>query len=181
MIDDLTRYTEADMDWLEKSGQVTVSIGENGEKLFSRAAQGVQWIWPSGEAARHTPEYLEVMAALVKGDVVHEEEVNGKKVYTVKDKRPADPGRAGPKTIQELKKENLELGTEVARLEVLHLMHKEQQDDNKTKEIRIIQDNGSWKVINHEGSTLDATRTRAQAEESVAILEQFPEYGGRWP
>jgi hypothetical protein len=62
-----------------------------------------------------------------------------------------------------------------------HLMHKEQQHDNKTKEIRIIQDNGIWKVINHEGRTLDATRTRAEAEESVAILEQFPEYGGRWP
>ena len=61
------------------------------------------------------------------------------------------------------------------------LMHKEQQDDNKTKEIRIIQDNGIWKVINHEGRTLDATRTRAEAEESVAILEQFPEYRGRWP
>ena len=28
---------------------------------------------------------------------------------------------------------------------------------------------------------LDATRTRAEAEESVAIFEQFPEYGGRWP
>jgi predicted RNA-binding protein YlqC (UPF0109 family) len=63
----------------------------------------------------------------------------------------------------------------------LHLMHKEQQDDNHTKEIRIIQDNGTWKVINHEGRTLDATRTRVEAEESVAILEQFPEYGGRWP
>ena len=63
----------------------------------------------------------------------------------------------------------------------LRLMHKEQQDDNNTKEIRIIQDNGTWKVINHEGRTLDATRTRAEAEESVAILEQFPEYGGRWP
>jgi hypothetical protein len=60
-------------------------------------------------------------------------------------------------------------------------MHKEQQDDNKTKEIRVIQDNGIWKVMNHEGRTLDATRTRAEAEESVAILEQFPEYGGRWP
>jgi len=59
-------------------------------------------------------------------------------------------------------------------------MQKEQQDDNKTKEIRIIH-NGIWKVINHEGRTLDATRTRAEAEESVAILEQFPEYGGRWP
>jgi hypothetical protein len=57
---------------------------------------------------------------------------------------------------------------------------KEQQDDNKTKEIRIIQDNGIWKVINHEGRALDATRTRAEAEESVAILEQFPEYGGPW-
>ena len=61
------------------------------------------------------------------------------------------------------------------------MMHKEQQDDNKTKEIRIIQDIGIWKVINHEGRTLDATRTRAEAEESVAILEQFPEYRGRWP
>ena len=60
-------------------------------------------------------------------------------------------------------------------------MHKEQQDDNKTKGIRITQDNGSWKVMNHEGRTLDATRTRAEAEESVAIFEQFPEYGGRWP
>lgn len=60
-------------------------------------------------------------------------------------------------------------------------MHKEQQDNNKTKEIRLIQDNGIWKVMNHEGHTLDATRTRAEAEESVAILEQFPEYGGRWP
>jgi hypothetical protein len=58
-------------------------------------------------------------------------------------------------------------------------MHKEQQDDKRTKEI--IQDNGIWKVINEEGRTLDATRTRAEAEESVAILEQFPEYGGRWP
>jgi hypothetical protein len=38
-----------------------------------------------------------------------------------------------------------------------------------------------WKVINHEGHTLDATRTRAEAEESVAILEHFPEYRGRWP
>ena len=63
----------------------------------------------------------------------------------------------------------------------LRLMHKEQQDDNNTKEIRIIQDNRIWKVINHEGRTLDATRTRAEAEESVAILEQFPEYRGRWP
>jgi len=63
----------------------------------------------------------------------------------------------------------------------LRLMHKEQQNHNNTKEIRIIQDNGTWKVINHEGRTLDATRTRAEAEESVAILEQFPEYGGRWP
>ena len=63
----------------------------------------------------------------------------------------------------------------------LHLMHKEQQDDNHTKEIRIIQDNGTWKVLNHEGRILDATRTRAEAEESVAILEQFPEYRGRWP
>ena len=63
----------------------------------------------------------------------------------------------------------------------LRLMHKEQQEDNNTKEIRIIQGNGTWKVIDHEGRTLDATRTRAEAEESVAILEQFPEYGGRWP
>jgi hypothetical protein len=61
----------------------------------------------------------------------------------------------------------------------LRLMHKEY--DNNTKEMRIIQDNGTWKVINHEGRTLDATRTKAEAEESVAILEQFPEYGGRWP
>ena len=60
-------------------------------------------------------------------------------------------------------------------------MHKKQQDDNKTKEIRIIQANGIWKVINHEGRTLDATRTLAESEESVAILEQFPEYAGRWP
>ena len=65
---------------------------------------------------------------------------------------------------------------------MLHLMHKEQQDDNKTEEIRITQDNGGgWKVMNHKGRTLDATRTRAEAEESVAIFEQFPEYGGRWP
>ena len=63
----------------------------------------------------------------------------------------------------------------------LHLMYKEQQDNNKTKEIRIIRDNGIWKIINHEGRTLDATRTRAESEASVAILEQFPEYGGRWP
>jgi hypothetical protein len=134
MIDDLTRYTEAVMGWLEKSGQVTVSIAENGDKLFASAPQGAQWIWPPGEAADHTPEYLEVMAALVRGDVVHEEVVDGKKVYTVKDKegrpvdpvhnmvknkRPADPGRADPKTIQELKKENLELRTEMARLEVV--------------------------------------------------------------
>ncbi|MBV8329625.1 MAG: hypothetical protein JOZ61_04065 [Verrucomicrobia bacterium] len=61
------------------------------------------------------------------------------------------------------------------------LMHKEQQDNDKTEEIRIIQDNGIWKVINHKGRTLDATRSRAEAEESVAILEQFPEYRGRWP
>jgi hypothetical protein len=47
--------------------------------------------------------------------------------------------------------------------------------------MEIILDNGTWKVINHEGRTLDATRTRVEAEESVAILEQFPEYGGRWP
>jgi hypothetical protein len=60
-------------------------------------------------------------------------------------------------------------------------MHKEQQDDNKAKEIRIIQRNGFWKVVDHEGHTLDATRTRADAEESVAVLEQFPEYEGRWP
>jgi hypothetical protein len=60
-------------------------------------------------------------------------------------------------------------------------MRREQQGDNKTKEIRIIQDNAIWKVINHEGRTLDATRTRAEAEESVAILDHFPEYGGRWP
>jgi hypothetical protein len=66
-------------------------------------------------------------------------------------------------------------------INTLNLMHKEQQDDNHTKEIRIIQDNGTWKVVNHEGRTLDATRTRVEAEESVAILEQFPEYGGRWP
>jgi hypothetical protein len=63
----------------------------------------------------------------------------------------------------------------------LRLMHKEQHDDNKTKEIRIIQDNGTWKVINHKGRTLDATRSRAEAEESAAIFEQFPEYRGRWP
>jgi hypothetical protein len=60
-------------------------------------------------------------------------------------------------------------------------MDKEQQEDNKAKEIRIIQDNGIWKVINHKGRTLDATRSRAEAEESVAIFEQFPEYVGRWP
>ena len=54
-----------------------------------------------------------------------------------------------------------------------HLMHKEQQDDNKTKEIRIIQDNGIWTVINHEGRTLDATRTRAEADESVANSNSF--------
>ncbi len=60
-------------------------------------------------------------------------------------------------------------------------MHKEQQDDNKAKEIRIIQDNGFWKVINHEGRILDAIRTRAEAEKSVDIFEQFPDYGGRWP
>ena len=60
-------------------------------------------------------------------------------------------------------------------------MHKEEQDDNKTKEIRIIQDNGTWRVINHKGRTLDATRSLAEAEESVAIFEQFPEYRGRWP
>ena len=58
---------------------------------------------------------------------------------------------------------------------------KAQQGDNKTEEIRIIQDNAIWKVISHESRTLDATRTRAEAEESVAILEHFPEYGGRWP
>jgi len=58
---------------------------------------------------------------------------------------------------------------------------KAQQGDNKTKEIRIIQDNAIWKVISHESRTLDATRTRAEAEESVAIREHFPEYGGRWP
>ena len=57
-------------------------------------------------------------------------------------------------------------------------MRKEQLGDNKTKEIRIIQDNAIWKVINHEGRTLDATRTRAEAEESVAIREHFSEYGG---
>jgi predicted RNA-binding protein YlqC (UPF0109 family) len=66
-------------------------------------------------------------------------------------------------------------------MNTLRLMQKEQQDDNNTEEIRIIQDNETWKVINHEGRTLDATRTLAEAEESVAILEQFPEYGGRWP
>ena len=44
-------------------------------------------------------------------------------------------------------------------------MHKEQQGDNKTKEIRIIRNNGIWNVINHEGRTLDATRTRAESEE----------------
>ena len=60
-------------------------------------------------------------------------------------------------------------------------MDKEQQEDNKAKEIRIIQDNGIWKVINHKGRTLDATRSRAEAEESVAIFEQFPEYRGRLP
>jgi hypothetical protein len=60
-------------------------------------------------------------------------------------------------------------------------MHKKEQDANKPKEIRIIQDNGTWKVINHKGRILDATRSRAEAEESVAIFEQFPEYGGRWP
>jgi hypothetical protein len=60
-------------------------------------------------------------------------------------------------------------------------MYKEQQDDNETKEIRIIQDNGIWKVINHKGRTLDATGSQAEAEESVAIFEQFPEYRGRWP
>ena len=60
-------------------------------------------------------------------------------------------------------------------------MRKEQLGDNKTKEIGIIQDNSIWKVINREGCTLDATRTRAEAEESVAIREHFPEYGGRWP
>jgi len=60
-------------------------------------------------------------------------------------------------------------------------MQKEEQDDNKTREIRIIQDNGTWKVINHKGRILDATRSQAEAEESVAIFEQFPEYRGRWP
>ena len=65
--------------------------------------------------------------------------------------------------------------------EYASFMLKEQQGDSKTKEIRIIQDNAIWKVINHEGRTLDATRTRAEAEESVAIREHFPEYGGRWP
>ena len=29
-------------------------------------------------------------------------------------------------------------------------MHKEQQDDINTREIRIIQANGTWKVINDE-------------------------------
>ena len=58
---------------------------------------------------------------------------------------------------------------------------KAQQGDNKTKEIRVIRDNAIWKVINHEGRTLNATRTRAEAEESVAIREHFPEYGRRWP
>jgi hypothetical protein len=43
-------------------------------------------------------------------------------------------------------------------------MHKEQQDDNKTKELSIIQDNGTWKVINHEGRTLDATKNRARTK-----------------
>jgi hypothetical protein len=60
-------------------------------------------------------------------------------------------------------------------------MRKEQQGYNKTKEIRIIQDNAIWKVINHEGRTLDATRTRAEAEGSVAVREHSPEHGGRWP
>ena len=60
-------------------------------------------------------------------------------------------------------------------------MHKEEQDDYKTKEIRIIQDNGTWKVINYKGRTLDATRSLAEAEECVAIFEQFPEYRGRLP
>jgi predicted RNA-binding protein YlqC (UPF0109 family) len=61
-------------------------------------------------------------------------------------------------------------------------MDKEQQKDNNAKEIRIIQDdNGIWKVINHKGRTLDATRTLAEAQESVAIFEQFPDYVGRWP
>jgi hypothetical protein len=35
-------------------------------------------------------------------------------------------------------------------------MRKEQQGDNKTKGIGIIQDNAIWKVINREGRTLDA-------------------------
>jgi hypothetical protein len=63
----------------------------------------------------------------------------------------------------------------------MHKEDKKTKEISKTKEIRIIQDNGIWKVTNHEGRTLDATRTRAEAEESVAILEQFPEYRGRWP
>jgi hypothetical protein len=60
-------------------------------------------------------------------------------------------------------------------------MHKEQQDDNNTKKITIIQDNGIWKVINHKGRTLDATGSRVEAEECLAIFEQFPEYRGRLP
>jgi hypothetical protein len=59
-------------------------------------------------------------------------------------------------------------------------MRKEQQGDNKTKEIGIIQDNAIWKVINREGRTLDANPYQAEAEESVAIREHFSEYGGRW-
>lgn len=55
------------------------------------------------------------------------------------------------------------------------------QNLRQNQKMEIILDNGTWKVINHEGRTLDATRTRVEAEESVAILEQFPEYGGRWP
>ena len=39
----------------------------------------------------------------------------------------------------------------------------------------------SGRVINLADRTLDATRTRSEAEEGVAIREHFAEYGGRWP
>ena len=53
-------------------------------------------------------------------------------------------------------------------------MRKEQQGDNKTKEIGIIQDNAIWKVINRGGRTLDANAYQGRGRGKCGHTRTLP-------
>jgi hypothetical protein len=51
----------------------------------------------------------------------------------------------------------------------------------KMGHLQIAERDGYWLVVDEAGRTLDACRSRNEAEESRHILQQWPEYGGRLP